>query len=116
MSIDKLTIGELKELKGFLGGDAKNKKSISYEVGKSYLIETVTKYYLGRVKEITDYEIVLENAAWIADTGRYSTALEKGLEGIDNSEIEIITNNPAITITGIIMGVEYSHKLPTTTK
>jgi hypothetical protein len=41
-------------------------------IGKSYAIRTVTHYYTGRLSQITDTDIVLEDAAWIADTGRWA--------------------------------------------
>lgn len=47
-----------------------------YEVGKSYLIRTVTHYLHGRVVTVGAQEIVLDNAAWIADTGRFADFLK----------------------------------------
>lgn len=41
------------------------------EIGKSYFIRTVTHYFTGRLIWVGDKEIVLEDAAWIADTGRF---------------------------------------------
>lgn len=45
-----------------------------WRVGQSYLIRTVTMTWTGRVVSSSPQELVLEDAAWIADTGRYSTA------------------------------------------
>ena len=42
-----------------------------YVVGQQIYIETVTKYYAGTLVAVTDQEFVLEDAAWIADTGRF---------------------------------------------
>lgn len=41
------------------------------EIGKSYFIRTVTHYFTGRLIWVGEKEIVLEEAAWIADTGRF---------------------------------------------
>jgi hypothetical protein len=53
-------------------------KSHSFEVGKAYLIRTVTLHYTGRVVAVTDFDVMLEDAAWVADTGRYHECLELG--------------------------------------
>lgn len=44
-------------------------------VGNKVLIRTVTVYHTGRIVEITPTELVLTDAAWIADTGRLNAAL-----------------------------------------
>ena len=46
------------------------------EVGKSYLFRTVTMIYTGKIKVMVKEEIVLEKAAWIADTGRWADAVK----------------------------------------
>jgi hypothetical protein len=48
-----------------------------FECGKVYLIRTVTMIDTGRVVAVNQHEIVLEDAAWIADTGRFSDAIKK---------------------------------------
>lgn len=47
-----------------------------FEIGAIYLIRTVTMIDLGRVIAANHKWIVMEDAAWIADTGRFSDALE----------------------------------------
>lgn len=47
-----------------------------YKIGAIYLIRTVTMIQTGRLVEVHDKELVLEDAAWIADTGRFSDALK----------------------------------------
>ena len=46
-----------------------------WTIGKIYLIRTVTMIDVGRLIEVTSQELVLEDAAWIADTGRFMDAL-----------------------------------------
>lgn len=48
-----------------------------YEIGKIYLVRTVTMIDTGRLIAVTNQELVLEDAAWIADTGRFAQAIEK---------------------------------------
>ena len=54
------------------------KNSMDLE-GKNVLIRTVTNFYTGEVSEETAKFIKLTKAAWIADTGRFSDALEKSV-------------------------------------
>ena len=56
----------------------KGKKVGPYTIGEQYLIRTVTMYYTGRLEAVFKNEIVLSDAAWIADTGRFGTALKSG--------------------------------------
>jgi hypothetical protein len=95
MNINELTIGEVKELKELLNlnGGTKNMESNPYKIGKNYLIRTVTMAISGRLKEIYDTELVLDNAAWIADTGRFADSLKDQ----DNfSEVEPYVNDVII--------------------
>lgn len=48
----------------------------AWEIGKIYLIRTVTMIDTGRLVLVTPQELVLEDAAWIADTGRFADALK----------------------------------------
>ena len=74
MKIDDLTIGEAKKLAGLFCGE---KNESPFEIGAIYLIRTVTMIDTGRLLRVTPMELVLEEAAWIADTGRFSDALKK---------------------------------------
>lgn len=46
-----------------------------WEIGAIYLIRTVTMIDTGKLVAVTPQELVLEDAAWIADTGRFADAL-----------------------------------------
>lgn len=74
MNIDDLTLGQIKSLGSFL-----RRKSITAlgEIGANYLIRTVTMIDTGRLVAVTAQKLVLEDAAWIADTGRFADAVEK---------------------------------------
>ena len=75
MTLDELTIGEVKQLAGLLRGEACDNSA--WEIGKNYLIRTVTMIDTGRLVAVTPHELVLEDAAWIADTGRFAQSVEK---------------------------------------
>ncbi len=75
MNIEDLTIKEARELaKIFCGSTAEIKHP--FAIGKNYFIRTVTHHHTGRLVEVTPTELVLEDAAWIADSGRLSNALK----------------------------------------
>lgn len=70
-----------------------------FEIGAVYLIRTVTMFDTGRVLSVSDKEIVLEEAAWIADTGRFSTALKK----VEFNEVEPFPDGEVIIGRGAIV-------------
>ena len=57
------------------------------------LIETVTKFYVGKVVDLLQQELVLTDAAWVADTGRYNEFLAKG-DGGQSTEFEPCPDGP----------------------
>lgn len=75
MNLNELTLGQIKELQNLF-----SKQSITedcpFEVGENYLIRTVTFTLTGKIKSKTSQFLVLQDADWIADTGRFSEALE----------------------------------------
>lgn len=50
---------------------------IPWEIGAVYLIRTVTMIQVGRVVAASKQWVMLEDAAWVADTGRFADALSK---------------------------------------
>ena len=83
MDIDNITIGEAKQLFAMFGSNNAASEH-PYEVGENYFIRTVTHYFTGRLTAVFNHELVLEDVAWIADTGRYHEALAgKGFEEIE---------------------------------
>ena len=78
-------------------------------VGKTYLIRTVTMIQTGRLVAVYDKELVLEDAAWVADTGRFYDALSKGTL----NEVEPFPDGPVIVGRGAISDAAiWSHPLP----
>ncbi len=93
-------------LKSLIGSS--KSPSHSFEVGRSYLIRTVTLYYTGRLQEVTDSDLVLVDAAWIADTGRFHDALKTG----ELNEVEPFINPVIIPRGCVIDSTIWTHPLP----
>lgn len=74
MNIDEMKLGDIKALVAAFGNKTDNS---AWEIGKVYLIRTVTMIDTGRLVAVTEHELVIEDAAWIADTGRFAQAVEK---------------------------------------
>ena len=47
-------------------------------IGAKYFIRTVTHHHTGILIQVTEHELVLEKAAWIADDGRLTDSLKTG--------------------------------------
>lgn len=109
--LNKLTVNQLKaELESIEKKKQKvtTKKVDVWEVGKNYVVRTVTMIDVGRLIEVTPQELVLEDAAWIADTGRWNVFLKDGVY----SESEPFPNGRVIVGRGaIIDAVEWKHGL-----
>ena len=46
-----------------------------YEIGKNYLVRTVTMIYTGNLKVVTDTELVFTQCCWISETERWMEAV-----------------------------------------
>ncbi len=105
MDIDSMTIGDAKELARMFGGGS---SSHSFRIGTAYLIRTVTHYFVGRLAAVTDTDLVLEDAAWVASTGRYSDALVTG----KLDELEPCLGRHIVARGGLIDAAEWGYSLP----
>ena len=74
MDIDKLTIGEIRQIQTMFPHSGDH----PYYVGKNYFIRTVTHHFTGKLIKVTEHELVLIDAAWIADDGRFHQAMKEG--------------------------------------
>lgn len=84
------------------------KMEVPFKVGDAYFIRTVTYFATGRVKAIVGQFLVLNEAAWIADTGRFSDAIAKGVM----NEIEPVEVDMFVNISSITDAFPWGHKLP----
>jgi hypothetical protein len=92
----------LKQIESLLEtGDTLNFRQefeLPFNIGDAYFIRTVTYFATGRVKNIVGQFLVLEEAAWIADTGRFSDALSKGvMDEVEPIDGEMFVNTGSIT-------------------
>lgn len=106
MNIDELSIKEAKELAN-LFGNSKNKEN-PYKIGEAYLFRTVTMIVVGKLQWVGEQELLLSDASWVADTGRFHYALKKGTL----NEVEPFIDDVIIGRSTIIDGTKWAHKLP----
>ena len=53
-------------------------KSLEDMVGKKFFFRTVTYHTVGRVVRMIGHIAVLEDASWVADSGRFTQAIKNG--------------------------------------
>ena len=108
MNIEDLTIGEARKLASmFSNTQPVQQISDPWEIGKNYLIRTVTMIDTGKLVAVGPTELVLEQAAWIADTGRFTGALKS----CDFSEVEPFPEGQLIIGRGSIIDAIQIEKL-----
>src|SRR3990167_10706325 len=68
------------KIKSQIGEDSfKEIQSLKDLIGEKYYFRTVTYHLIGRVKKVIGNILELENASWIADSGRFSNAIKEGV-------------------------------------
>lgn len=107
MEIDNLTIKEVKHIQSLLRGP---EVSSPYQVGKNYFIRTVTHHLTGQLVRVTAKELVLKDAAWISDDGRFMQALKDGAL----NEVEPFPDGDEVVVGrgALIDAVIWRHELP----
>ena len=91
--------------------DVKRREKRMYDawiVGEQYFIRTVTMALTGRLKAVYEHELVLEDAAWIADTGRFKNFLVTGMA----SEVEPFPDMAIVGRGSIVDACIFTHPLP----
>ena len=77
-------------------------------IGKKYIVRAIPHCYTGELLAVTPTEIILGHAAWIAHTGKFSTALESGkLQYVEPYPDEVIVMRAVIADMS-----EWKHPLP----
>lgn len=79
-----------------------------FEVGNPYFIRTVTMHLVGKLTKINDKELFLEEASWIADSGRFHDALKTG----ELNEVEPFINPVILNRDCVIDATIWNFKLP----
>ena len=108
ININDITIGEAQNLCAIFNSAKTVQSDHPYKIGEIYQIRTVTMGYVGRLKSVYQQELVLEDAAWIPDFGRWTQACETG----DYNEVEPFRKGqPVIIGRGTILDAEIAPKL-----
>lgn len=107
LEISEETFQKIKEQ--LTEGDYKEIQTLQDMIGEKFYFRTVTYHLTGRVKRVIGSLIELENAAWIADSGRFMNAIKEGklneVEPVGRAYVNINT------VTDIF---PWKHKLPET--
>ena len=77
-------------------------------VNRNYVIRTVTYHVVGRLKAVYAAELVLADAAWVADSGRWNEALRTG----KLSEVEPFPGDVIVGRGAVVDACEWTHPLP----
>ena len=77
-------------------------------LGKKVFVRTITYHYTGFAAEVKSGFLHLENAAWIADSGRWKDALESG----ELTEVEPYPGDTYVNLASIVDVSEWLHALP----
>lgn len=104
LNINEMKIGDLLAIASALKG-GESAGTAFWIPGKKYFIRTVTHHHTGELVGVNAQEIILKDAAWIADDGRLTDALAK----CDFNEVEMFpSGNVLIGRGSIIDAVEIS--------
>ena len=77
-----------------------------WEIGKKYFIRTVTMHLSGELVSVSYQELVLKDAAWVADSGRFNEAVKNPAKF---SEVEPFAKNVIVGRGSIIDATEIPH-------
>ncbi len=96
------------KIKQQLGEDSfKDITSLQDMVGEKFFFRTVTYHLTGRVKKVIGSIIEIENAAWIADSGRFMNAIKEGTL----NEVEPV-GRAFLNINSVVDFFPWKHALP----
>ena len=96
------------KIKSQLGCDSfKDLSTLEDMVGEKYFFRTVTYHMTGIVKKVIGSILELENAAWIADSGRFMNAIKNG----ELKEVEPV-GRAYININTVVDFFPWKHPLP----
>ncbi len=111
-TINSLTLGDIKELRSILSGGNDAQPGTSMAIGQKVFIRSVTHYHVGRVVSVTAHEVALDDASWVADSGKWGEALAKGTL----SEHEPFPGLAIVRLGAIVDWCEWAHDLPSEAK
>lgn len=115
MNIEDLTIKQIRELSSVLNlasAPQSTPKRLPVAIGEKLFVWTVTAHYTGRVTAVSEEEIELDEAAWIADDGRLSDALKTG----NFNEVEPFPGRIVLNRGSFLHYERFEHELPRSQK
>lgn len=83
-----------------------------WQIGKSYLVRTVTYHILGKLVHVSDHELVFTRASWLASSGRFNEALRTGKV----NEVEPFVNDVIVGRGALIDATIWDNALPSAVK
>lgn len=111
-AVSEIIVASLQEgIKTFVNAPIECCQPVPFIIGKSYFIRTVTYHLTGRVKQIVGKFLVLEDAAWIADSGRFANAIKNG----NFNEVEPV-EDAIVNMDAVSDAFEIRYKLPRSQK
>lgn len=81
---------------------------LPFSKGEIVFLRTVTHHLTGRISDIIGKFLVLEDAAWIADDGRFMQCIESGTL----NEVEPVTCPVRLNTDCIVDAYPWRHPLP----
>jgi hypothetical protein len=81
---------------------------LPYKVGDKWLFRSVTHIDVGRITEVYKTCLVIEDASWIADTGRFHNCLKDG----SFSEVEPYPTKAVVHFGALVNSAPWDHDLP----
>lgn len=113
MNIETITIKEAREIVALFGNQTSQTCAQNpFNIGAKYFIRTITHHHTGRLVQVTQTELVLEDAAWIADDGRLTDSLATG----DFNEVEMFPPTRVIIGRGSLIDAVEILTIPTSKK
>lgn len=104
--LEDMKLKDVMHLVQLLKGE--NSDKCFWEKGKSYFIRTVTMHLVGNLHDLTNKELLLKNAVWVADSGRFYDALKTG----ELSEVEPFITDVILNRESIVDASEWKHAIP----
>lgn len=100
---------KLKLIEAIIGSECGSvSEGCPWKKGEKVFIRTVTHHLTGRIVDVIGDFIVLEDAAWIADDGRFMDCINVG----KLNEVEPVNGKVRVNTTSFIDVYEWQHDLP----
>ncbi len=72
-----------------------------FKKGEQYFVQTATHYYVGTLADVNDMALLLTDAAWVADTGRFN----EFMSGSKPYELEPCGQVPVLISLGAVIAI-----------